>query len=249
MWAGTYFAAIENFLKEHDFDILCFQEVCGPQTYVGNIRCEIDCFEKLQDLLQATHNGILTKASTFTSSQNAYDGNAIFYKKGFTLKNQDVIWINKRTIPFPSDAKSFGGVGRNGLSLELEREGKTVYIVTAHLPWGTTKKEESHQTELNKRFSAYIQSLNQSWILTGDLNLAPDQPSIIALEQYGHNLTKEFGVKNTIDPTFHKRWNDFDPGEAIDYIFVSPDVHVENFQVLDKVHMSDHLGLTAEIEI
>lgn len=249
MWAGTHFPAIENFLKQEDFDILCFQEVCGPQTYVGNIRCEIDCFGKLQDLLQTTHNGILTKASTFTSSQSAYDGNAIFYKKGFRLKNQDVIWINKRTIPFPSDAKSFEEVGRNGLSLELEKEGKTVHVVTAHLPWGTTKKEESHQTKLNKRFAAYMQSLTKPWILTGDLNLAPDQPSIATLESYGRDLTKEFEVRNTIDPTFHTRWSDFAPGEAIDYIFVSPDMKVDSFEVLDKVHMSDHFGLTAEIEI
>jgi len=249
MWAGTHFPAIQDFLEKNDFDILCFQEVCGPHTIVGNIRSESDCFEKLQHVLGATHEGILTKASTFTSSPEAYDGNAIFYKKNFTLKEQQTIWINKRNTPFPSNAKSYEEVGRNALHAVLEKEGKTINVISAHLPWGTTKKEEPHQTRWNKTLASYLPMLSYPWILTGDLNLAPDQLSIISLEQYGRNLTKEYGVTNTIDPTLHRRWEDFAPGEAIDYIFVSPDIKVVDFRVLDTVHLSDHFGLTTTIEV
>jgi len=249
MWAGTHFPAIQEYLAKNDFDILNFQEVCGPDTYVGNIRCATDCFERLQSLLGPTHEGVLTKASFFTSSPSAYDGNAIFYKKEFAIKNQDIVWINKRSTPFPSDAKSYEEIGRNAIVISLAKEGKTFQVVSAHLPWGTTKKEEPHQSKLNKALASYLMSLAKPLILTGDFNLSPNQPSIVALESYGRNLTKEYNVKNTINPTFHTRWAEFSPGEAIDYIFVSPDVKVVNFEVLDTVHMSDHYGLTTEVEI
>lgn len=102
---------------------------------------------------------------------------------------------------------------------------------------------------MNKNLITYIASLQKPWILAGDLNLAPYQPSVVALEKYGQNLTKVYRVKNTIDPTLHTRWEIFAPGEAIDYIFVSPDVQVKHFEVLHNVHMSDHFGLSAELSL
>ena len=255
MWAGSRFAELKDFLSHNDFDILCFEEVAGVGAAGGNILSSRDfftkdCFVELQSVLGEGYASELAIAQYMASNPaTAYFGNAIFYKKEFSLLQKDVLPLYTRDTPFPEDAKTFEKVGRNVLHLTLEKEDKKFEILCAHLAWGTTKKEESHQTKQNSMLASYVQSLQQPWIAAGDFNIAPDQPSIIALEQYGHNLTKEHKVINTIDPTNHTRWEEFAPGEAIDYIFVSPDVQVEDFKVLDTVHMSDHYGLTATVII
>lgn len=247
MWAGTHFPALQEFLEKNRFDILCFQEVCGPQTYVGNIKCTIDCFEKLKTILGPRYEGQLTKASRLTSSPTAYDGNAIFYTKDFVLKKQEVIWLNERTSPFPSDAKSYEDFGRNALAVTLEKEEKIIHIVNGHLPWANTKIEQPHQREKNQKLVEYLSQVAQPWIFTGDCNILPDSPTIHDLEKLGKNLGKEYGVTNTVDPTVHYNWEKMKPGSTIDYIFVSPDIQVENFRLLDMVHMSDHFGLTTTL--
>lgn len=247
MWADTHFSTIEQFLKENDFDILCFQEVCGPQTVVGNIRSQLDCFERLQNILRSTHNAELTKACLLTSSPTAYDGNAIFYKKEFTLKNKQVLWFTQRSTPFPSDAESFEELGRNALHLQLEKDGQNINIMTAHLPWANIKEEQPHQREKNLKLIEYMQHMPAPWILTGDFNIRSDQPTILDLEKQGKNLGKTYGIGNTIDPLNHNKWEQFKPGTVIDYIFVSPKVQTIDFKVLENVHMSDHFGLTATV--
>lgn len=250
MWAGTHFEAIEKFLSENQFDILCFQEVCGPQTIVGNIHCEFDCFEKLKDILGATHGAQLTKESLFTSSETAYDGNAIFYRKDFILKKSEVVWFHKRNSPFPSDSTSFDDIGRNALSTLLEKNEKQITILSGHLPWASTEIEQSNQEAAIQKLIIYTNSLQTPWIMTGDFNLRSDQPSILGLEKYGVNVGRKYSVTNTVDPLYHRFFlKKISEGTVIDYIFVSPDIQVDDFKVLDNVHMSDHFGLVATVEI
>lgn len=250
MWAGTHFPAVETFLQENDFDILCFQEVAGIGTKHGNVDSKKDYFEELKKILQINHNGELTISQYAQSNPvTGYFGNAIFYKKKFTLQKEHVLTLHKRTTSFPTDAKTFEEVGRDVLHLTLAFENKSLNILTGHLAWATTKEEQPHQIQQNLLLIEYMKKVDKPWILTGDFNIRPDQPSILELEKYGRDLTKEYQVKNTIDPVNHMRWNSMKPGFPIDYIFVSPDVQVDSFQVLENVHMSDHYGLTAILEI
>lgn len=255
MWAGAHFPAIENFLKKHDFDILCFQEVTGIGAASGNILhsrefFNKDCFRQLQKVLGKAYDGQLTKALHYSSNpQTAYAGNAIFYQKSSTLLSKEVLTLYKGPNVFPSNAKSYEEESRKALHLTLQKESKIVHVISAHLAWAPTSEEQPHQRKQNLKLIAYIRNLSNPWILTGDFNISSNQPSIRDLEKLGKDLTKEYGVKNTIDPVNHVSWEKIQPGFPIDYIFVSPDVQVADFQVLDNIHMSDHYGLTATISI
>lgn len=253
MWAGTHLSKIKDFIASNDFDILCFQEVSGIGAVQGNIMSTRegylqDSFLELQKTLKE-YTGELAIAQYMESNpKKAYFGIAIFYKKGFVLTGKNIITLFKRTTPFPSNATSFEDVGRNALHVLLKKDGKTVNVITGHLAWAQTKFEEPHQRKQNLKLIQYMEKIKTPWILTGDFNINPEEQSILDLEKLGRNLGKEYGIENTIDP-MHRAWEKIKPGFVIDYIFVSPDVKVDDFQVLNNVHMSDHLGLTATLEV
>lgn len=250
MWAGMKWEILSDFLKKSDFDILSLQEVAGPQTYGGNVHCDMDCFDKLQELLGTNYAGQLTKTTVFTSNpQTSYEGNAIFYKKDFTLITKNILSLYKGMEPFPSDATTFEEESRDALHLTLEKDDKTLQVISTHLAWAPTQYEQPYQRKQNLKLIDYVKNLPTPWILTGDFNISTNEPSILDLEKYGRDLTKEFRVTNTIDPVNHVSWEKLQPGFPIDYIFVSPDVNVHNFQTLENIHLSDHIGLTALIEI
>lgn len=250
IWGGMCFPPLREFLEKSDFDILCFQEVSGKDTHQGSLHVSIDCYHELSTILGATHEGELA-ISQYTSSnpQTAYFGNAIFYKKGLSLLNKEIFWLYERTSPFPSDATSFEEVGRNVLRLTLTKADKHIEVLTTHLAWGPTQIERPHQTVQNKKLFSYLTTIPSPWVLTGDFNLDPNQPSILALETLGRDLTKEYAIPNTVDPKVHVAWEKIKPGFSIDYIFVSKDIQVDTFRALTDVHVSDHIGLRAEIEI
>lgn len=254
MWAGTHFSAIKDFLEKNDFDILCFQEVAGVGAASGNILSSReffrqDCFQQLQRALGDGYAGELSISQYLASNpKTAYFGNAIFYKKSLTLLGKDILWLHKNNIPFSTETAGIEDIGRNALHLTLQNGTKSFHIVCTHLAWAPTKFEQPHQREQNLKLIEYIKALSKPWILTGDFNIAPSEQSILDLKKSGHDLTEEYGVNNTIDP-MHRSWEKIKPGFPIDYIFVSPNIKVENFEVLENVHMSDHFGLTAIIRI
>lgn len=236
-------------LLQRDYDILCFQEVTGKDTIFGNIVSKRDVFEYIQELLGPLYTGELAVGDRISSHENAYEGIAIIYKKEFTLLGKDILWLNKRQDPFPSDAKTFEAMSRNVLRLTLEKDTKSIDVLTTHLAWAPTPEELPHQTEQNTKIIEYTSTLSPSFLLAGDFNLTSDQPTITKLEQFGQNLTKDFGITNTLDPLLHHAWERIKPGIAVDYIFASKDVLIKEFQVLENLHVSDHFALEAIVEI
>ena len=249
MWAGTHFPVIEQFLKENEFDILCFQEVSGPRRQ-GNVDTQIDSYKELKRILGKTHTGIFIKTNRYNPyPEISYEGNATFFKKEFRFIAQDILWLNRADKPFPQTLRSYEKTGRAALHITLATETDTFHIVNAHLAWAKTPTEQPHQRKQNLLLITYMRKLKKPWILTGDFNISPENQTIRDLEVYGQNLTKKYDVKNTIDQALHVSWEKIQPGFPIDYIFVSPDVQVDSFAVLENVHMSDHIGLSATLEI
>ncbi len=250
MWAGTYFERIKQYLQQNEFDILCFEEVAGIGTKHGNVDSSIDCFEELKNILK-NHNGKLAISQYDSSNpKTGYFGNAIFWHKDFALKSEKTIDLFLRRDPFPSTAKSFEEVGRNALSLNLEKNNIAFTIICTHLALaGGTKIEQPFQRKQNKKLISYVKEIKTPFILTGDFNIDASQPSVVELGKYASNLTKEFNVKNTIDPELHRKWERIKPGFPIDFIFVSRQMKVRQFTVLDSHHLSDHFALTTTVEL
>lgn len=248
MWDGMRFSSIQTFLKENDFDILTFQEVSGPGNHHGVIKCDIDCFAEIQNVLGQNYAGELIESGSFSSSPKAYEGNVIFYKKTFKLLERNDLWLYKRSTPFPVESNSYEDMGRAALHLVLEQNKQKLNVVTTHLAWAKTSIEQPHQRKQNEKLINFMQNLSSPFILTGDFNINPEQPTIFDLEKMGKNLVKENNISNTIDPKNHRAWEVIKPGFTVDYIFVSPDITAKNVAIVDA-DLSDHFGLQATLEI
>ena len=247
--ADNYLDTLTPYLTSHDFDIIQLQEATGKHTLSGTINSKVDVYEKLQKVLSSQYNSELSISTRYSSEPNtSYMGNATFYKKTFILKEKNILVLHKRTEPFPSELNTYEDVGRTILHLKLLIDGKDISFINAHLAWAKTSNEEPHQTKQGEIFLKYLQTVPTSFILTGDFNLNPQQPTIQKFNQLARNLTSEYHVTNTLNPRTHRAKSLFPPGVAVDYIYVSRDLEVKNFAVVEE-DISDHLGLTVEIDI
>ncbi|MBI5122546.1 hypothetical protein HZA75_01680 [Candidatus Roizmanbacteria bacterium] len=247
--ADNFWSKLIPFLKSSDFDILNLQEVCGKDTFSGNIQCVRDCYEDLNNLLTDRYQSKLTIAQRYTSSPTSYMGNATFYKKDFQLLEQNIIYLHKRNNPFPENSEKHEEAGRNFLHLKLKIGDKTISLINTHLAWAKTTIERPHQTAQGEVLLNYLKTIAEPFILTGDFNLDPQQPLIQKLNSLALNLTTENNIVNTLNERTHRAKVLFPPGAAVDYIYITKDLKVNKFKVLKDLDLSDHLALTAEIEI
>jgi len=249
MNGDTFWDSVIPFLSFHDFDVIHLQEVTGKDTKVGIVDTTRDVFSGLTDVLQDRYKGELAITDYFTSSKEAYMGSATFYKKSFSLIQKEIVWLRKNKEPFSSDAKTFEEVGRALFHLTLSLAGKEVSFLNLHGAWAKTAQEHEHQTQQGEIVINYLKKISSPFILSGDFNLNPQQPTINKIGELARNLTSEHQITNTLNPRKHYAKQLFPPGVAVDYIFVSKDITVKSFRVLDNEDISDHLGLVAEFEI
>lgn len=246
--SDNHWDKLTNFLKKSDFDILMFQEVTGRETKCGNIDSKRDVFKELQALLCADFNGELAKSDVFTSSPQSYNAVSIFFKKQYTLIDKNILTLHKRKEPFPSEAKSFEGLSRNLLHIRLLINNKYISFLTIHAAWAKTPQEEPHQTMQGEILLSYLKTIPAPFILTGDFNLDPQQPLIKKISMFTRNLISENNITNTLNPRIHRSKALFPPGAAVDYIFITHDVALKEFSVIEE-DISDHFGLSAKIVV
>lgn len=248
MNADNYWDALTRFLTTNDFDIIQLQEVAGAGTICGNIASKRDCFAELEKLLKDKYKGELAITQRFTSSPTSYFGNATFYKKDFSVLSKQIFYLQKNEDLFDSKSENFEDLGRAILHLTLNVNGKEVSFLNAHGAWGGTNLELPHQTEQLEKAIDYVKTINKPFVLTGDLNISPDQPSIQKLDKLATNLITKYQITNTLNPRLHAAKSVFPKGVAADYIFVSDDLGVKKFEVLSE-DLSDHFGLVAVVEL
>jgi len=247
--ADNFWDNLIPFLTKNNFDILQLQEIAGKESISGNIATKRDVFAELNKIFGERYDSELAISQRYTSSPSSYFGVATFYRKKFQLVEKNIITLYERTTPFPSDAQSYEKVGRNLLHLTLSIDGKTISFLNTHLAWAKTTKEQPHQTQQGEILFNYLQTVPSPFIFSGDFNIDPEQPLIKKFNSLAKNLIDEYHIVNTLNPRKHRAQVLFPPGAAVDYIFVTEDLAVKNFAVLENEDISDHLGLTAEIEI
>jgi len=248
IYGGMYWEELLPYLTTNDFDIIHLQELVGANTLTGKLNSKRDVYAELLKKLQHIYDSELAIAQRYTSSPFAYMGNATFFKKTFSLIEKKEITISTYGGAFPSDSKSFESVGRKILHLILKIDNKNVSFINTHLAWAKTPKEEPHQTEQGKKVIEYLQSIPHPFVFSGDFNLDPQQQTIQNINKLARNLTEEFKVSNTLNPRTHRAKELFPPGVAVDYIYITGDLKIKDFAVIQE-DISDHFGLTAEIEI
>lgn len=260
IFQGKFLPEIIDYVKEHDFDILQFQEVSGGSMSKGGVwsgnralqteanpeTVGIDCFATIKKELHM--EGILNTTIAKRDDHASYFGNATFFKPTLKLEAMQEIFLKPYAeagdtpIP-PADAP------RAALATTFALEGNSYTFINCHLAWGPTDEDEPYKIEQGKILYEYVKSLQNPFILTGDFNVNKNSQTVSWIEELGRNLVVEKGITNTLNPNVHAAKHLFPPGLGVDFAFVTKDITVKDFQLIDTPDLSDHLGLSLTVEI
>lgn len=137
-----------------------------------------------------------------------------------------------------------------GLYTELELGNKqSLHILNFHgMSRPVDKLDSETRLEQSQAIIEFFRDIKGPKIIGGDFNLFPTTKSISMLEEAGYlNLIKKYHITNTRNEVVWKKYPDSKQYYS-DYVFVSPDVHVTNFEVPYN-EISDHLPLILEVDI
>lgn len=242
--AGSRYSDLIKYLKQEQFDLLHFQEVCGGKfSRIGN-----DNFSALKDEL--TLHGDLAISMNQIHDKSSYFANATFYKPNLIPLKKQIVWLH----PFReveeierTDHDLLRSLPRNALALQFQINNELIWFINTHLAWGPNPKDEPHKIIQGQKLESFIANLTDPFILSGDFNVDKDSSVVKSIEKLGVNHAVNAGITNTLNPNVHRAKELFPKGVAVDFIFTSPDLIYENFSLVDKPDISDHLGLKIDI--
>lgn len=233
LWGGRIYQPLVKFLKEHrDVDIFCFQEVYNNAEKIS------DEFKARPNLLAELRELLPEHTAFFRPSIKDVYGIGIFVKKEIPVSEEGEFYIYEN----PNYSGHSGNHSRNLQWIKFKANGKDYSIMNVHGLWtGKGKTDTPERIEQSRKIKEIVSSFDGSKVLCGDFNLLPDTESIKMLEEDMINLIKKHDIKSTRSYHYTK------PEKFADYIFVSPNVKVKKFEVLQEP-VSDHLPLMLEFE-
>jgi endonuclease/exonuclease/phosphatase family metal-dependent hydrolase len=239
LWGGIVSKEYKKFFEKYpDIDIWCFQEVYKDVYGPHQLEDEPNNF-RLYDELQKYLPSHKHEFSHFL--KDAF-GIASFVNKDIKIAENGEIMIARGNYEDLSNPER--DMNRKAQWLELEVKSKKVLIVNTHFTHRPVGKRDSEKRlRQSKIIVDFLSMFDCPKILVGDFNLLPDTESINIIERSGmKNLIKEYGVTSTRTELYTKEW------KFADYIFVSPEIKINDFKVLPDV-VSDHSPVYLDFDI
>ena len=240
-WTGRIKYNVVNFIRNNDFDVICLQEAVWTEDDGEELEY---FFASLRQIQQASGLLYIEKISHWGISlggkniERVEQGNVILSR--FPIKKAEIREISgEYDERFMSNADEVNNQLYTAIKVELEN-GLTV--LNYHGFWRNQPMGDEVSTECMKRVAEMIKGTKGPVVMCGDLNLVYEAPAMQELD-FLHDLTHDFGVKNTLVKLKVK--NDV----ACDHILVNDRVKVNSFAVLSNEIVSDHMPLVADIEI
>lgn len=253
IWGGRVHKSFIEFLKKQNknIDVFCFQEVFKSDRNIFQNNIKTNIYSDISDILK-NYNGYFSPTfEGFDIKQEVdfelYFGQAIFIKKSIKVLSDGNFFVygfyGQEKVKPKRNHKSFGSYldfPRLIQYLEVQENGNKILIANLHGFWLPDSKEDTpERLEQSDKTLEFLSNYKEGKILCGDFNLSPDTKSMVKLEKGMVNLVKKYNVSSTRS-NLHTRKD-----KMADYILVSKDIKVLNFEVLNN-EVSDHLPLFLE---
>lgn len=231
-WGGRV-SGINRFVenKKRNTDIFCFQEVYSnaSETLRETPEEHLHFFEELKV--------ILSDFDGYFAPQVDGVGLASFVRRNIAVEHANSAVIlsddDLRHFKMP-DGKSYRP---RVLQLLVLKEPKLT-IYNFHGVPGVDKNDSPEREFQTKRLFEILRQDSSHKILIGDFNINPNTVAVSAIERIMQNPLKQSGFNSTRSSLYKKR----NAMPFADYIFVSPEIKIQSFQVLQD-EVSDHLPL------
>lgn len=218
-------------------DLFCLQEVFNNGVTNRKIYSEAK-----MDIADDIGSALINYSDYYAPTQSNDECLACFVSNKYEVKKEESVFVFRwLDALIPGDAKT---LGRNIQSLQIENEGKIFAVINFHGLWnGQGKGDSDDRISQSQKIINYLKTLDCEYILCGDFNLLPDTKSLKMFEEFGlRNLIKEYGITSTRTSLYKP------PIRYADYVFVTPGIKVNNFEVLPD-EVSDHNVLLLDFEI
>lgn len=247
-WGGKIYGPLIEFIKKYseDVDVFCFQEIFKSSSGIaesGGMKMNI--YEDIVKILK-NYNSIFESVQDNWDSHGPVNfevgcGQATFVKNDFKIEKPEHSFICGQKNS--ADPKIETTVPGAMLCCEIDRNQEIYYICNVHgCAFPGDKLDTPERLEQSRKISKVVErEKDKRVIVCGDFNLMPETESIKMIEKNMQNLIRKYEILNTrskLSPYFGKP----DEQKFADYAFVSPDIKIKEFKVLDD-QISDHLPL------
>ena len=249
-WAGRIKQPFDEFLKTHaaDTDIFCFQEIFNNLAESESDEAEQGKAGEEKYLLREITQVLSDFDAYFCPViENAY-GIAIFLKKGMELiANGEVVLYENPNYDSAASADASAASGDHARKMQwvhVKSGRKDFIIMNVHGHRDLSGKDDTpNRIAQSQKIANFIISTGMTpKILVGDFNLNPETESILMLEKHVVNLITKHAIASTRTHLY-----DGDSKHS-DYVFISPEILVEQFKVLPDV-VSDHAPLFIQFDM
>ncbi|XKT74823.1 MAG: endonuclease/exonuclease/phosphatase family protein [Patescibacteria group bacterium UBA2163] len=165
-------------------------------------------------------------------------------KKSLDVFDVGDIFVHKHRGYIPEG--NIGEHARNIQYVSFNSDHGPLTVINFHGLWtsnpqGTGKQDIPDRLEQSDNIVKFIRTIEHPIVFCGDFNLLPTTESIKKFEDAGlKNLIKEYGITST-RTSYYPRSEQY-----ADYAFVSPELEVNDFNVLPD-EVSDHAPLLIDI--
>lgn len=168
--------------------------------------------------------GMFSSYSVSLARNNGYFGNLILSKHPVNF-----MWADQ--LPGDLEQRSF-------IMAQVNVNGVPVNFITVHLGLSTGDRIRQVAAMLQAAYP-----INGPLIIAGDFNAGPNDETIQPLRENFIDVQEAAGVQQG---TFRGR--DGKTGQIMDYIFMTPEFGLLDFQIIDN-YISDHLPLIATLSL
>ena len=235
VWTRRMKGAIQRFLSENDFDIICLQEAVWSE----DIRDKMEYFcVSVEQIKESSGLEYDTRASNWY--MDAFDGRieqGIVILSRFPIVDSETKLIKNQygnlTETYESGEHCYyaqKAVLENGL-----------VVVNYHGYWQKNEFGNEDTVACMRKVADMIRDEQRPIVMCGDLNIVAASPAMRELD-FLHDLTAENGVTQTLQNL------KFIKDVACDHILVNDQIKVNSFNVHDQL-VSDHKTISADVEI
>lgn len=230
IWYKEDIRNIAAFLKAHPADIICLQELTR-----GYQKVESDTIAYIAKVLGYDyHFQEMPGESSWTQA------NAIFSKFPIVAKRSE--WINE-----PTGAGGYDDEYRCYIEVNVDVNGKELTIGTTHMSYTHGFQPTARKTGEAERLAKLLSRHKRNFIFTGDLNAAPDSPTVRSISKILRNASPTAAQNTwTTKPFSYDGFEETELSWQLDYVFTTDDIRIINTEVL-KTEFSDHLPVRARI--
>jgi Endonuclease/Exonuclease/phosphatase family len=236
IWGGNLLDKLVDFVSEQSksTDIFCFQEVLDSEKDVT------DLGYRFKGRTLRTLTMLLRRFKPYTTGPYSSFGERL----ATFVRNDIQVRENGWEVLVPQQKTGEHSIGSNLQYVTMKTGDGEFLVANTHGFWiKGNNRDTTERIDQSQKIIRVLTRFKEPKILCGDFNLAPDTKSIGMLVGSMNNLVKKYAIETTRSGLAEKS-----KGRIVDYIFVSPDVNVRDFRIVDS-EASDHLALCLDFQI